>query len=463
MHFDMEKALFGGRSHLNFSVQCRFIILVIGIFAALLSRAVWVHLVIGLLGFILMILDRVAVIRIVIPLVLSFNIAIIMVVWTIFGVQIEKLVPGLSRTLACTMILSWFGGTVSWTALKVKLLFENRLDSLAYFIDYGILQGFILVGQILRRLDAAMVRIGPIYRRPQIVADAIAGGIGSAFERSLVLENARQLRQSRTEKSLEVLSVQAPKGGPLLSHVPVVSVQNANVISQNGRAILSDINFSLQTGEWLYIAGPSGSGKTTLLRAMAGLDKLTAGTMICVGNRTVSRQQPIPEVGFVFQNPEDQFFATTPREDIVWGLTCRGYSRSEAYKVAKDVLVALELERCGDQPMSQLSFGEKKRVAFAGVLAVKPKVLLCDEPTSGLDPLASHDLISLLDRISSEESMTIIWVSHDIHLVPPKVTKALLIRDGRQIFFGNRKDAFSFEQLSLAGLARVSFDESRNS
>ncbi len=463
MHFDIEKALFGGRSHLKVSVKCRFTILVVGVLTALLSSAIWVHLVIGLLAFILMLLERVAVIRIVIPLVLSINIAILMAVWTIFGVQVERLVPGLFRTLACTMILSWFGGTVSWSTLKVKLLIENRLESVAYFIDYGILQGFILVAQILRRLDAAKVRVGPIYRRPQVVADAIAGGVGSAFERSLVMENARRLRQAGPENSLELLSVPAPKGGAIHSQFPVISVQNANVISQNGRAILSDINFSVQKGEWLYIAGPSGSGKTTLLRAMAGLDKLTSGTMICGGNRTVSWQRPNPEVGFIFQNPEDQFFATTPREDIVWGLTCRGYSRSDAYKVAKDVLVALDIERCGDQPMSQLSFGEKKRVAFAGVLAVKPKVLLCDEPTSGLDPLASHGLISLLDRISCEESTTIIWVSHDLHLVPPKVTKALLIREGRQFFFGSRKEAFSSKQLSIAGLASDSFEGSKYS
>ena len=115
-------------------------------------------------------------------------------------------------------------------------------------------------------------------------------------------------------------------------------------------------------------------------------------------------------------------------------------------------LAKLGVEHLADRSLAKLSFGEKKRVALAGTLALEPSILLCDEPTAGLDYVASKKLISLLEEISSERSISVIWVTHDLINLPQKLSKTILLRDGKVVFYGNTKTALLPENLVASGL-----------
>jgi energy-coupling factor transporter ATP-binding protein EcfA2 len=448
MHLDPAQALFGGRSRLPLSLQLRLSILFVGFFSIVLTGSDAVSGTVAVLSLILMVVEQVARIRFVLPLLLLVNLSLLAVLWSLLGLPFQNVLSPFLRAFACAGLLSWFGGTVSWNYLKHRYLGSGKPKEAANFIDYGILHGEILINQVLQRFDAAFARVGSKYRNPSVVAAAVAGGIGSAFERASTLEEARRIRQGN-----RVAAVTQSESFDEVQSETAFIVENIGVKVENGVSLLTGFNFSLRTGEWLLVAGPSGSGKTTLLRAILGLQKLSSGE-IRFGSGQKSRWRVAnPDVGLIFQNPDDQFFASTPREDVIWGLTSRGVDHGKACLRAEEVLSELGVGGLADQPISKLSFGEKKRVAIAGVLAVSPKILLCDEPTSGLDPVASRRLIATLEAVTKNHGTTVVWVSHDLHLVPESVTKILLLRDGKQICFDTPRVALAQINLIQAGLA----------
>jgi len=448
MHLDPAQALFGGKSCLPLPLQLRLAIVFVGLLAVVLTGSDAVAGTVAALSLILMVVEQVARIRFVLPLLLLVNLSLLGVMWSLLGLPLQNVISPCLRAFACAGLLSWFGGTVSWNYLKHRYLGRGKLNAVAHFVDYGILHGEILINQMVQRFDAAFARVGSRYRHPSVVAAAVAGGIGSAFERAVTLEEARRVRQAtrsaavtRSESSDEVQTETA------------LVVENACVKVENGVSLLAGISFSLRTGEWLFVAGPSGSGKTTLLRTILGLQKLSSGEIKFGSGQKARWRVANADVGLIFQNPDDQFFATTPREDVIWGLTCRGVDHGKACLRAEEVLSALGVGGLADQPISKLSFGEKKRVAIAGALAVNPKMLLCDEPTYGLDPVASRRLIATLENVTKNHGTTVVWVSHDLHLVPGRVKKVLLIRDGKQICFDAPSTALTEFNLVQAGLS----------
>ena len=448
MHLDPTQALFGGRSHLPIPLQLRLAILFVGLLAVVLTGNNAVAGTVAVLSLILMVVEQVARIRLVLPFLLLVNLGLLAVLWSLLGLPLQNVISPCLRAFACAGLLSWFGGTVSWNYLKHRYLGSGKLNALAHFVDYGILHGEILVNQILQRCDAAFARVGLRYRHPSVVAAAVAGGIGSAFERAVTLEEARRVRQPTR------IAAVAQSGDFNDAHAEnELVVENACVKVENGFSLLAGICFSLKAGEWLFVAGPSGSGKTTLLRSISGLQKLSSGEIKFGSVQKARWRVATADVGIIFQNPDDQFFASTPREDVIWGLTGRGVDHGTACLRAEEVLSALGVGRLADQPISKLSFGEKKRVAIAGVLAVNPKILLCDEPTSGLDPVASHRLIATLENVTKTQGTTVVWVSHDLHLVPERVTKVLLLRDGKQVCIDSPRVALAQSKLIQAGLS----------
>jgi energy-coupling factor transporter ATP-binding protein EcfA2 len=157
-------------------------------------------------------------------------------------------------------------------------------------------------------------------------------------------------------------------------------------------------------------------------------------------------------VALVFQDPDDQFFASTPIEDLLWGLRQRGVVGPAAEARAQSTLSALGVAACANRPIPTLSFGEKKRVAFASALVTAPRLLLCDEPTMGLDPVAAARLSAALAQATRQTPCAVVWATHDLAHLPPPLERVVLLRDGRVVVDGVRASALSPAWLEAAGL-----------
>jgi cobalt/nickel transport system ATP-binding protein len=201
--------------------------------------------------------------------------------------------------------------------------------------------------------------------------------------------------------------------------------------------LMENINFKVSQGTKFAITGPNGAGKTTLLKMIVGLNTPTVGE-IRVFDKTVSKETIDDirrEVGFVFQNPDNQVFATTVYEDVAFGPRNLGLPENEVEEIVHSALENVNMTEYKDHSPFQLSFGQKKRVAIAGVLAMNPKMLIFDEPFANLDLPTTIALIKLLNKIIQEKELTILFASHDQRF--HKWSENLLVLNrGKMIFCG---------------------------
>jgi cobalt/nickel transport system ATP-binding protein len=201
-----------------------------------------------------------------------------------------------------------------------------------------------------------------------------------------------------------------------------------------GLEAIRGISFHIRRGEKIALVGPNGAGKSTLLTMFNGMIRPESGVML-FDNQPIlydaaSLRMLRKRVGFVLQNPDRQIIAPTVYQDVAFGPTNLGYSGPEVKEAVTRALRHVGLEGFERRPPHQLSGGEKKRVAIAGVLAMDPDVLVFDEPTSGLDPSGSEDIMELLDELN-HEGKTIIISTHDVELVYPWADKAILMLGGQ--------------------------------
>lgn len=214
-----------------------------------------------------------------------------------------------------------------------------------------------------------------------------------------------------------------------------------------GMEAVKGISFHIRKREKIALVGPNGAGKSTLLTMLNGMIRPDSGTMLFDNKPmqydALSLRDLRRRVGFVLQNPDRQIIAPTVYQDVAFGPTNLGYSDEEVERIVTQALRHVGLEGFGRRPPHQLSGGEKKRVAIAGVLAMNPDVLVFDEPTSGLDPSGSEDIMELLDELN-HEGKTIIISTHDVELAYPWADRAILMLNGRilqedvpEIAFGN--------------------------
>jgi cobalt/nickel transport system ATP-binding protein len=193
------------------------------------------------------------------------------------------------------------------------------------------------------------------------------------------------------------------------------------------------ISFHIRRGEKIALVGPNGAGKSTLLQMFNGMIRPDSGLML-FDNRpirydTASLRLIRKSVGFVLQNPDRQIIAPTVYQDVAFGPTNLAYSEQEVREAVTVALRHVGLEGFERRPPHQLSGGEKKRVAIAGVLAMDPDVLVFDEPTSGLDPAGSEDIMELLDELN-HDGKTVIISTHDVELAYPWADRAILMHNG---------------------------------
>jgi cobalt/nickel transport system ATP-binding protein len=202
------------------------------------------------------------------------------------------------------------------------------------------------------------------------------------------------------------------------------------------REAIKGISFHMRRGEKIALVGPNGAGKSTLLRMFNGMICPTSGTILFnnepVRYDSTSLRQLRKRVGYVLQNPDRQIIAPTVYQDVAFGPANLGYDEQAIHSAVATSLRHVGLTGFERRPPHQLSGGEKKRVAIAGVLAMDPDLLVLDEPTSGLDPSGSEDLMELLDELN-HEGKTIVISTHDVELAYPWADRAILLTDGQII------------------------------
>lgn len=243
----------------------------------------------------------------------------------------------------------------------------------------------------------------------------------------------------------------------------MIKVEHVNHIYGQGTAFeqyaLKDVNFTIEDGEFIGLIGHTGSGKSTLIQHLNGLLKASSGTISYNGENIdregYDKKLLRSKVGLVFQYPEHQLFEIDVFTDVCFGPKNLGLSKEEVELRAKEALRQVGMdERFYNQSPFELSGGQKRRVAIAGVLAMKPEVLILDEPTAGLDPKGRDEILEEISLLHRQNKMTIILVSHSMEDMAKYAQRLLVMNHGELVFDGKPKEVFlHYKELEKMGLA----------
>lgn len=229
-----------------------------------------------------------------------------------------------------------------------------------------------------------------------------------------------------------------------------LSTENLSFTYLDGTQALKNINIEIEKGEKVAIIGPNGAGKSTLFSHFNGLTEPTSGC-VKIEDKPISFEKDEllkvrQKVGIVFQDPNDQLFAPTVKEDIAFGPMNLGLSYDEVEKRVEDALKMVGMENYEDKTPHHLSGGQQKRIAIAGIIAMKPELMILDEPTAGLDPDGVEKVLNIMNQLN-EEGMTLIISSHDIDMISKYADKIFVLYNGEIIESGNKNKIFSDMEL----------------
>lgn len=242
-----------------------------------------------------------------------------------------------------------------------------------------------------------------------------------------------------------------------------MKLENVNYIYSPNTAYeihaLKNVNLEIHDGEFIGLIGHTGSGKSTLVQHLNGLEKATSGAIYYNGENIYAEGYSMRnlrnKVGLVFQYPEHQLFEVDVLTDVCFGPKNQGLSKEEAEERAKRALAMVGLkEKYYYQSPFELSGGQKRRVAIAGVLAMEPEMLILDEPTAGLDPKGRDEILDQIKKLHEENHITIILVSHSMEDVAKYVGRIIVMNHGEVRFDGTPKEVFRYyKELETIGLA----------
>lgn len=242
-----------------------------------------------------------------------------------------------------------------------------------------------------------------------------------------------------------------------------IKLENVNYIYSPGTAYekyaLKDISLEIPQGQFVGIIGHTGSGKSTLIQHLNGLIKATSGDVLYEGNSIYNPKYNLKElrsnVGLVFQYPEHQLFEVDVFSDVCFGPKNLGLSKDEAEERAGEALKLVGFpEKYYKQSPFELSGGQKRRAAIAGVLAMRPKVLILDEPTAGLDPKGRDEILDQIAYLHKETGMTVVLVSHSMEDIARYVERIIVMNKGCKVYDGTPKEVFkNYKELENIGLA----------
>jgi energy-coupling factor transporter ATP-binding protein EcfA2 len=253
-----------------------------------------------------------------------------------------------------------------------------------------------------------------------------------------------------------------------VSSLPQPSCNNSSIVEIRDlsfkyygteRAVLQNVNLTINSGEIVLIAGHSGSGKSTLLRAINGLiphqHAGDYGGQVIVDGFTVA-QTPMSElaqrVGYIFQNPENQIFMFSVERDIGFGLENLGLPASLIRERVDWAMDLLQITQLATRAPHELSDGQKQRVAIAGVIAMQPKILILDEPTSLLDPFTARSLMNLVLSLRDKLGITALIVEHRLDLVAKISDRIIVVDQGKVVLAGTPPDVLSKSDISFFGV-----------
>lgn len=242
-----------------------------------------------------------------------------------------------------------------------------------------------------------------------------------------------------------------------------IELKNVNYIYSPGTAYekhaLKDISLEIPQGQFVGIIGHTGSGKSTLIQHLNGLMKATSGDILYEGRSIYAPKYNLKElrsnVGLVFQYPEHQLFEVDVFSDVCFGPRNLGLSKGEVEERAKEALELVGFpEKYYKQSPFELSGGQKRRAAIAGVLAMRPKVLILDEPTAGLDPKGRDEILDQVAHLHKETGMTVVLVSHSMEDIARYVERIIVMNKGNKLYDGAPEEVFkNYKELEQIGLA----------
>lgn len=229
-----------------------------------------------------------------------------------------------------------------------------------------------------------------------------------------------------------------------------LSTKNLNYRYPDGTHALKNVNMEILKGQKVAIMGPNGAGKSTLFSHFNGLTEPTSGHIELDGKIMKYDKKTLLEVrqkvGIVFQDPNDQLFAPTVKEDVAFGPMNLGLSYEEVEKRVNEALELVGMEKFRDKTPHHLSGGQQKRVAIAGIIAMRPEIMILDEPTAGLDPEGVDKVLNILNNLN-KEGMSIVISSHDIEMVNGFAEKIFVLNEGEILASGDKHEIFSNKEL----------------
>lgn len=333
------------------------------------------------------------------------------------------------------------------------------VDTIALTYRYALL----LLAEFHRLREAARGRGGlRSYRNAQrSLALILTQVFLRAYDRAGRIQEAMIARGAEAAAPQPEATAGTAKEGPCPNRCdinPVVDPAAETILScrnlgfsYNGVPILQDLNFAVRQGEVIVLCGPNGAGKTTLLKLLSGMLVPTSGE-IYLGHQRLDRRtrnNAFRQVGILAQDPNDQLFCTHVAEDIAYGPRNLGLPEAEVERLVAKAMELMEVSHLAARPIHRLSYGEMKRVGLAGLIALRPPLILLDEPTASLDPAASQHLVRLLQHLHSHHGYTFIVVTHDIDLASQIATRIIILNQGRIMADGEPRRILTDTELLL--------------
>jgi len=241
-------------------------------------------------------------------------------------------------------------------------------------------------------------------------------------------------------------------------NTPSLEIKELAFAYPDGNQALYGVNLSVQKGERVALLGPNGAGKTTLVMHMNGIHPTSHGSIHVAGQLVDSKnKESIKEirskVGIVFQDPDDQLFMTTVRDDVAFGPANIGISGNELEERVNFALDQVKMRDFADRPPHHLSFGQRRRVAVATVLAMKPDILVLDEPSSNLDPASRRELAEILLSLD----VTIFMVTHDLPYALEICPRAAILNNGKIVADGSTRELLGDDELMKSNRLELPF------
>ncbi len=242
---------------------------------------------------------------------------------------------------------------------------------------------------------------------------------------------------------------------PLNNMENIIEVRNLKYKydSESENYTLNDVSFQVKKGEWLSIVGHNGSGKSTTVRLIDGLLEAESGDIIISGDKLTVENvwEKRRQIGMVFQNPDNQFVGATVEDDVAFGLENQGLDYDLMVERVQQALELVGMQDFKEREPARLSGGQKQRVAVAGVVALRPDIIILDEATSMLDPEGRLDLIQTVKKIKDSNQLTVISITHDLDEIALS-DRVLVMKEGQVESTATPRELFSREDLEELGL-----------